>query len=154
MKSVVDQCTALLRLARSLDWLGPLSVRLVFGYFWFETGWAKLHNLDGAIQRFVGWGLPYPEFTAPFSAATELVGGALLMLGLFTRLISIPMIINMVVALLTVAIKPVAAFDDFFDLDEPLYIVVFLWFLIAGPGRVSLDTWLAKTLGIDTGKAI
>jgi putative oxidoreductase len=47
-------------LAESLDWLGPLVMRLYFGYFWAETGWAKIHNLDAFTQRFVGWGIPHP----------------------------------------------------------------------------------------------
>ena len=32
-------------------WIGPLLVRLVFGYFWLETGWAKLHNLAFFTER-------------------------------------------------------------------------------------------------------
>jgi len=145
---VVDQCNALLRLASALDWLAPLAIRLLFGYFWLETGWAKLHNLDGFTERFTGWGIPYPAFSASLSAATEFLGGLLIMLGLFTRLISIPMIINMLVAIAVVAIKPVTSLDEFVEIDEPLYTLVFFWLLLAGPGRVSLDTLLAKALGI------
>ena len=32
--------------ADSLDWLAPLMMRIYFGYFWAETGWGKIHNLD------------------------------------------------------------------------------------------------------------
>ncbi len=35
-----------LRLTDSLDWLAPLVMRIYFGYFWAETGWGKIHNLD------------------------------------------------------------------------------------------------------------
>ena len=150
---LAELCTALLRLTQSLDWLAPLLMRLFFGYFWAETGWAKLHNLEGATARFVDWGIPFPTFSAPFSAGAEFVGGVLLMLGLFTRLNSIALFINMLVALMIVAIKPVADVDSFFELDEPLYMLIFVWFVFAGPGHVSLDTLLAKWLGIGTQKS-
>ena len=148
---VAAQSSALLRLADSMDWLAPLVMRLFFGYFWLETGWGKLHNIDGATERFVNWGIPYPGFSAVFSAGTELVGGLLVMLGLLTRLTAIPMIINMIVAIAVVAIKPVNSLDDFVEIDEPLYILIFFWLMMAGPGRISLDHYLARFLGIRSG---
>jgi uncharacterized membrane protein YphA (DoxX/SURF4 family) len=54
---------AALGLAASLDWLAPLLMRIYFGYFWAETGWGKIHNLDAFAQRFVGWGVPYPHIS-------------------------------------------------------------------------------------------
>jgi len=89
------------------EWLGPLLLRLVFGWFWLETGWAKLHNLEFFSQRFVEWGIPFPMLSATASGAVDLVGGALLILGLGTRLIAIPMIVNMLVAL-AVVVLPLA----------------------------------------------
>src|SRR3546814_11616935 len=71
-------------IAARLDWLAPLLVRLVFGYFWLETGWAKLHNLDGFAARFVQWGIPFPELSATVSAGMEFIGGLLLILGLLS----------------------------------------------------------------------
>ena len=50
-------------------------------------------------------------------------------------------------------VAALAAFDSFFELDEPLYMLIFVWFVFAGPGRVSLDTLLAKWLGIGTQKS-
>lgn len=128
-----------LRVTVRLDWLAPLLIRLVFGYFWLETGWAKLHNLDGFAARFVSWGIPFPEFSATVSAGMEFVGGLLLMLGLLTRLTMVPMIVNMIVALVVVVLPTIGTLDEFVELDEVLYILVFFWLLMAGPGRVSLD---------------
>ena len=147
-ESILSVCRSLLRLARSLDWLAPLVMRLFFGYFWIETGWAKLHNLEFFTERFIGWGIPFPAFSAALSSATDLIGGLFLMLGLFTRLTVIPMIINMVVAIAVVVIKDVGGFDEFVELDEFVYILIFFWFLIAGPGRASLDTLIARRLGL------
>jgi putative oxidoreductase len=76
------------------------------------------------------------------SVYTELIGGALLMVGLATRLVSIPLLINMLVAIVTVNIKRVTGLDELVELDTPLYALFFLWLLCSGPGRVSLDHWL------------
>lgn len=141
-------CQAVLRPMRRVDWLGPLVMRLFFGYFWLETGWAKLHNLDGFSARFVDWGIPFPAFNAGLSAGVEFVGGGLIMLGLLTRLTSITMIINMVVAIALVVIKNVHGFDEFVELDEFVYILIFFWLLMAGPGKASFDAWFARWLGI------
>ena len=137
----------LARLSRT-EWLGPLLLRLVFGYFWLETGWAKLHNLDFFSQRFVEWGIPLPTFSATLSGATDLVGGALLMLGLGTRLATIPMIVNMLVALAVVVLPGISTLDEFVELDEVLYICVLFWLLVAGPGKASLDHWIARRAGL------
>jgi putative oxidoreductase len=151
MRNVIaGTCETALRVLTRLNWLGPLIVRVVFGYFWLETGWAKLHNLDGAIARFVDWGLPVPAFTAPFSASAEFLGGAFLMLGLLTRFTTIAMTINMIVAIAFVAIKNVGGLDEFVELDEVVDILIFVWLFVAGPGKVSIDTLIARRLGIAT----
>lgn len=147
---IADTASRLLDFLYKIRWLGPLVARLSFGYFWLETGIAKVQNLDGFTQRFMGWGVPFPAFSAGLSAWTELIGGALIMLGLFTRLISIPMIINMIVAIVLVVSANFQGIDEFVEADETVYILIFFWLLMAGPGKVSLDTLLARWLGIRT----
>ncbi|HEX7815731.1 DoxX family protein [Dyella sp.] len=147
---IAHTSSRLLDLLYKARWLGPLVARLSFGYFWLETGIAKVQNLDGFTQRFIGWGIPFPAFNAALSAWTELVGGALIMLGLFTRLISIPMIINMVVAIVLVVSANFQGIDEFVEADETVYILIFFWLLMAGPGKISLDTLVARWLGIRT----
>ena len=127
-------------------WLPPLLIRLFVGYFFFETGLGKVGNLGAFVERFEGWGIPFPAVSAAVSAYTELLGGALLVLGLLTRLASIPLFINMLVATLTVRLKKVAGLDDFVELDEPLYALSFLWLFISGPGPVSLDALATRLL--------
>ena len=70
------------------------------------------------------------------------------MLGLFTRLTCIPMAINMIVAIAFVVIKNVSGIDEFVELDETLYTLVFVWLMLAGPGKVSLDYFLARRFGL------
>ena len=126
------------------EWLGPLLLRLVFGWFWLETGWAKLHNLEFFSQRFVEWGIPLPMLSATVSGATDLIGGALLILGLGTRLVAIPMIVNMLVALAVVVLPTISTFNEFVELDEVLYVAVLFWLLMAGPGKASIDHLIAR----------
>ena len=128
-----------LKLLDRLRWLPPLLMRIFVGYFFFETGFAKTQNIDAFTQRFMGWGIPYPHFNAVLSAYTEMFGGALIIAGLLTRIVSVPMMINMVVAVATVKVKQIASVDDFVEADEPLYFLVFFWLMFAGAGAVSLD---------------
>lgn len=130
------------------QWVPALLVRLFVGYFFFETGWAKSGNLGAMAERFAGWGIPLPAFSAALSAYTELVGGALLVLGLATRLTAIPLFVNMVVAILVVNLKRVSGLDEFVELSEPLYALSFLWLFFAGPGRVSLDHLLWRRFAL------
>jgi putative oxidoreductase len=130
---------ASLGLAESLDWLAPLMMRVYFGYFWAETGWAKIHHLQAFAQRFVGWGIPYPQVSAALSGYTEWIGGIPVMLGLFTRLVSIPLMFNMLVALVMVKMKEITGIDDIVEMDEVLYMFILFWLMMAGLGRVSID---------------
>ena len=142
--TIARLCGAALRTLDRWADIGPLVVRIVFGYFWFETGLAKIQNLDGFANRFVEWGIPFPAFSATLSGATDLIGGALLMLGLGTRLATIPMIVNMLVALAVVVLPGISTLDEFVELDEVLYVAVLFWLLVAGPGKASLDRWIAR----------
>jgi putative oxidoreductase len=127
-------------------WVPALLVRLFVGYFFLETGWGKVHDLGALSQRFVQWGIPMPTFNATLSAYTELIGGTLILVGLLTRLASIPMVINMVVAVIAVKMKEVGSVNDFVELDEPLYALMFLWLFFVGPGWVSLDHLIVRLL--------
>ncbi|HUJ27910.1 MAG TPA: DoxX family protein [Myxococcales bacterium] len=142
----MNRIALLVRRLTGAQWLPQLLVRLFVGYFFLETGWGKIHNLETFAQRFAEWGIPAPAFNAALSGYTELVGGILIMLGLATRLISIPLVINMIVAIVTVKLKKVGGLDDFVELDEPLYALAFFWLIFSGPGLVSVDHWLDKVL--------
>ncbi len=135
-------------------WIGPLLVRLVFGYFWLETGWAKLHNLAFFTERFIEWGIPWPALSATVCAATEFIGGVLIMLGLATRPAMLAMIFNMMVALAVVVLPGISTLDDFVELDEVLYVAVFAWLFFAGPGRASLDYLIGRNRDIRNARSL
>lgn len=147
--ALVDRVQAGLAQLERAQWTPQLLTRLFIGYFFFETGWSKIHNLDAMAERFAGWGIPFPAFNAALSGYTELIGGALILIGLLTRFAAIPLFINMVVAILTVKMKAVTGLDEFVELDEPLYALAFLWLFFSGPGWVSLDhlLWTRLTRG-------
>jgi putative oxidoreductase len=139
-----------IRLLNGQEWIVQLLIRVFVGYFFMETGWAKLHNLDGFARRFAGWGIPWPHFNAALSAYTEFIGGLLTIFGIGTRLVSIPMIINMLVAILKVNLMSVNTLDDFVELDEPLYALAYLWLLISGPGWVSVDYLISRIFELNS----
>jgi putative oxidoreductase len=134
--------------------LSPLLGRLAMGVVFAVSGWGKLHNLPKVIEYFRSIGIPAPELQAPFAATNELVCGSLLILGLFTRLAAIPLIVVMCVA---ITFDPdlhknitglgegqgfsgtLDAFSTLFQVPEFLNIVVLSYLVLYGPGLVSLD---------------
>jgi putative oxidoreductase len=144
IKKLLMFATTLFDRLSAAGWIPALLMRLFVGYFFMETGWGKIHNLDGFTTRFAQWGIPYPAFNAALSAYTEFVGGALTILGLGMRFVSIPMIINMIVAILTVKLKNVSGLDDFAELDEPLYALSFVWLFFSGAEWLSVDYLLGR----------
>jgi len=147
LKSLAALAEEILRRLSSFQWLAALLVRLFVGYFFFETGWGKLHNLDAFAARFTQWGIPHPAFNAALSAYTECIGGALTIAGLGTRLVSVPMMINMAVAIITVKMKNVTGLNDFVELDEPLYALAYFWLLVSSAGWMSVDYLIRSALG-------
>jgi DoxX len=68
-------------------------------------GSAKFVYANQGVGRFTKLGMPFPAFTADFVGCLEIVGGLLLLLGLLTRLIAIPFVIEMIVAMLSTKIS-------------------------------------------------
>ncbi|WP_341206054.1 DoxX family protein [uncultured Psychrosphaera sp.] len=91
-----------LQMLSNLDGIAPLLLRLYLAPIFIQAGWNKLANFDSTVQWFGnaqwGLGLPFPELLAALAAGSEFIGGWLLLLGLFTRLTAIPLMITMLVA--------------------------------------------------------
>ena len=146
LKSLFSLLEETLQRLSSFQWLAALLVRLFVGYFFFETGWGKLHNLDAFTARFVQWGIPHPAFNAALSAYTECIGGG-----------AYPHRTRYAIGFnpnddqhgrgdCHGEMKSVTSLGDFVELDEPLYALTYFWLLVAGPGFVSGDYLIRATM--------
>ncbi|ABS07942.1 HvfX family Cu-binding RiPP maturation protein [Shewanella baltica] len=96
----------LLNMSRYFDGVAPLALRIYLAPVLMQAGYNKLAHFDDTVAWFAnpdwGLGLPMPAVMAGLAAGTEFFGAILLMLGLATRLISIPLMVTMLVAAFTV----------------------------------------------------
>jgi putative oxidoreductase len=134
----------MLRISASIGFLGPLLVRVVVGWIFFSSGKGKFENLPKVVEFFASLGIPNPEVMVPFVAGTELVCGALIMIGLFTRLAAVPLIITMGVAIATAKWGELEGLSDLLYTDEFAYVAIFLWLALAGAGAASVDALLVR----------
>jgi len=131
-----------LRTTEKLGFVGPLLARVTVGVLFMSTGWGKAHSLDKVAAFFSELHIPAPVFHATLVSYVELVGGALLLLGLATRFAAIPLIVSMAVAIITAKADEVHGLADLFGLVEWTYLALLAWIAIWGPGVISLDHWL------------
>ncbi|MEN8187867.1 MAG: DoxX family protein [Bacteroidota bacterium] len=116
-----------------------LAIRLVLAIGFFGPAKMKIGNIDNIAQWFESMGYPLPTLNAYLAAGTESLGVILLFLGLGTRLISIPLMIVMLVAIFTVHLaNGFAAGSNGFEI--PLYYFIMLFtLLVFGGGKFSID---------------
>jgi putative oxidoreductase len=140
--------------------LPPLIFRLILAYGFYGPALEKATHFDSTVQWFAqGLHLPFPEINAAMAVTTECLGTVLVFLGLATRIISIPMMVVMVVAIATVhwpdgfaACETVKNASGAIErvkhgFEIPMYYFFMLFSLvIGGPGRISLDYLLKKKL--------
>jgi len=142
--------TDLLKRLHELEWIPILVVRLSVGLLFFESGRGKLfYKLEELGEYFVQLGIPLPYLNALVTASIEFFGGICLILGLATRVVSVPLAFIMFVAILTAQIKNVKTLGDFLYLPEVLLLVIFVWLVFSGPGGVSIDRLIARRLRIE-----
>ena len=152
-----------------LTWLmnpppdGPAStllLRLMAGGVFLWEGVMKFVFVSQGVGRFTKLGMPFPHFTADFVGYLEIVGGLLLLSGLMTRLIAIPFIIEMIVAILSTKISmflgtsplplppsppQVGMWAVLHEVrSEYAQLLTSAFLLINGPGKWSLDALLQR----------
>ena len=127
-----------------------LVVRLYWGFQFAQTGWGKLHNLAKITSFFASLNIPFPGFNAPFVSTLEFVGGILLMIGLFSRPISLLLACNMLVAYWTADRDALTSFisdpGKFYVADPYTFLFASLMILVFGAGFFAVDTYIAKRL--------
>ena len=126
------------------DYLGPLFLRIGVGVVFAWHGGIKFDGGVGNFAKFLGsLNVPAPEIMAWLNVAAEGIGGLLLVVGLFTRFVTLPLIATMIGAILMVKadvgfiVTPLAGAE----LDTAL-LAGLLCLLFIGPGRLSLDAML------------
>jgi putative oxidoreductase len=142
----------------NLEQYAILLVRVSIGLFFAISGANKLFTAGGTKEVYdtlVKAKVPFPRQTAYFVAGVEFVCGSLLAVGLLSSPACVALLIDMVVAVLTNTLATVPKglsslnwLDDVLYLPEVLYVLFFIWLICSGPGKFSIDYWLAgKLLG-------
>jgi len=132
-----------------------LIIRLMAGSVFLWEGILKFVYTNQGVGRFTKLGFPFPETTAHFIAVGEIIGGLLLIFGLFTRIVSFYFIVQMIVAVLSTKIDlylgtsplPLPPAPPKVGIWAVLHetradfaqIMTCLFLLIEGAGRISID---------------
>ena len=152
---------------------GPKStllLRLMAGGVFFWEGLLKFVYANQGVGRFTKLGIPFPHFTANFIGGLEIVGGLLLLAGLTTRLIAIPFVAEMIVAILSTKISlylgtsplplpPAAPQVGFWAVlheirSEYAQMLTVMFLMVNGPGKWSLEAILRKTRKVGVSEVV
>lgn len=139
-----------------LEQYAILLVRVSIGLFFAISGANKLFTAGGmkaVYDTLVQAKVPFPRQTAYFVSGVEFVCGSLLAVGFLSSPACVALLIDMIVAILTNTLSTVPKglsslnwLDDVLYLPEVLYVLFFIWLLCSGPGKFSVDYWLAGKL--------
>lgn len=128
-----------------------LLIRLAWGWELVESGFGHLTHLQQTTEFFESLNIPAPKLNAIMSGTTEMVGGALWMLGLGTRIISMPLLVNFCVAYLTASREKVLHLftqdpSNFIDDTAFPFLVTSLVMIAYGAGAISVDALIKRKL--------
>ena len=121
-----------------------LIIRLVLAYGFYGPATMKWSGINNVVSWFESMSYPLPKLSAYMAASIELSGVFLLFFGLGTRIISIPLMFIMLVAIFTVHLEEgFEAANNGFEI--PLYYFIMLSVLfVYGPGKISIDYFFNK----------
>lgn len=128
-----------------------LVIRLYWGWGFLLTGKGKLMNLERTAGFFDSLHIPLPKLNAILAGSIECLGGLLLILGLGSRLITVPLIFTMIVAYATADKEAVQALfsdpDKFTSAAPFLFLFAAVLVFVFGPGKFSVDALIGKADG-------
>ena len=140
----------LIRAASGLQSPFLLAIRLYWGWQFLQTGWGKLSAIHKVVGFFTDLGIPAPALNAWFVSGLEFGGGLMLIVGLGSRLVALPLVIDMIVAYITAdreALFSIFSSPEKFMAAAPFtFLVASLIILIFGSGKASVDALLAGRL--------
>lgn len=124
--------------------LALLFLRLILAYGFWEPAKTKWADINSVAEWFGSIGIVAPKLSAYMAASTEMAGVFLLALGLGTRIISIPLIITMLIAIKTVHWENgFSSADNGYEI--PLYYMLMLIITLTfGAGKISVDHFIKK----------
>ncbi len=135
-------------------------LRLMAGGVFFWEGLLKFVYVNQGVGRFTKLGMPFPTFAANFVGGLEIIGGLMLLLGFMTRLIAVPFVVEMLVAMLSTKISmyfgtsplplppsppQVGIWAVLHEIrSEYAQLLTVLFLAINGPGKWSLDAVMRR----------
>ena len=125
-----------------------LAVRLYWGFSFFQSGLGKLSDVSAVTQFFADLNIPFPTANAYIAGSIECFGGLLLMVGLFSRIAALPLVVVMLVAYATAHTE--ALFNIWNDpsqfvAEQPFnFLLAALLVFAFGPGKISLDYLICR----------
>jgi putative oxidoreductase len=135
-----------------------LLVRVSIGLFFAISGAGKLFVAEDTHKMYetlVRAKVPFPHLMTYFVSGVEFAGGLMLAVGCLSNLACAILLVDMVVAFLTTRLSampegrsPLRWFDDLLYIPEVLYVLFFISLICSGPGKFSVDFWLAARLGM------
>src|ERR1700689_3691404 len=139
-----------------LEQYAILLVRVSIGLFFAISGGNKLFAAGGTkpvYETLVEARAPFPRQLAYFVSGVEFVCGSLLAVGFLSFPAGLALFIDMIVAILMTKLSALPKglsrlswVDDFLYFPEVLYVLFFIWLICSGPGKFSVDYWLAGKL--------
>jgi putative oxidoreductase len=147
---------------RSWQEFAVLLARISLGAFFAISGGNKLFvaaHTQEMYKTIAAAGIPFAHVMTYFVSSVEFICGLLLIIGLLSSLCCIALTFDMIVALATVQLATIAKglsfidwLDDFLYLPEVLYIIIFIWLICSGPGRVSVDYVVGRQMTPSAGR--
>ncbi|MGB7553845.1 MAG: DoxX family protein [Candidatus Korobacteraceae bacterium] len=142
--------------SHELEAYAILAVRIALGLFFAISGANKLfvaQQTQVMYETLVAANVPFPRVMTYFVSSVEFVGGLMLIAGFLSTLACLALLGDMLVAILTAklstlpkGVSPLNWLDNFLYLPEALYALFFVWLICSGPGRFSIDSWIATRL--------
>jgi putative oxidoreductase len=132
------------KVAAKLKGSSLLALRLILAYGFYKPAMMKFNKTENVVKFFTKSEIPFPTFNVYLAGFTEILGVVLLVLGLGTRYIAVPLMFTMFVAIYTVHWKNgFSAGDNGFQI--PLYFLIMLFVLLSnGSGKLSIDYLINK----------